>query len=405
MMKTRKENLTMRRLETTHAAQYNALCRYVFQVTQKDLTSAGWQERELGRAKFHTFESANIWGWFEGESLVSQVAVYPLKVRIFGKTFELGGLTSVGTYPEYSNFGLMHDLLQKALQEMRAAGQYISYLFPYSIPYYRRKGWELVSNKITYEIQDYQLPKNRPMPGMVKRVQTNSDDLKNAYRRFAMETHGAILRGDLAWNEYWLWDGTDMAAAVYLSESGEADGFLIYSIARDVFHIKDMGFLNETARHALWNFVSAHFSMIDRVKGTTFTDESLSFLFEDASIQEMISPYYMARIVDFAAFVAQYPFKADTMDRQWQFMLHDPIMPCNDGAFTLKINQNGKAEVIKENTEFPDSIDIQTMATMLMGYKRPEYLAHIGRLKTNGTIIDMLEDAIEQQTPYISDYF
>jgi len=52
-----------------------------------------------------------------------------------------------------------------------------------------------------------------------------------------------------------------------------------------------------------------------------------------------------------------------------------------------------------------DTIDIQTMTTMLMGYKRPEYLAKIGRIQAAEWTIDMLEDAIEQQTPYISDYF
>ena len=50
-------------------------------------------------------------------------------------------------------------------------------------------------------------------------------------------------------------------------------------------------------------------------------------------------------------------------------------------------------------------INIQTMTTMLMGYKRPEYLAKIGRIKASEWTIDMLDDAIEQQTPYISDYF
>ena len=43
--------------------------------------------------------------------------------------------------------------------------------------------------------------------------------------------------------------------------------------------------------------------------------------------------------------------------------------------------------------------------TMLMGYKRPDYLAKIGRVHAGGETIDMLEDAIEQQPPYISDYF
>ena len=54
-----------------------------------------------------------------------------------------------------------------------------------------------------------------------------------------MRTHGAILRDDLAWNEYWLWDSDDIMAAVYYNENNEPDGYVIYWIAKEVFHIKD----------------------------------------------------------------------------------------------------------------------------------------------------------------------
>ena len=66
--------------------------------------------------------------------------------------------------------------------------------------------------------------------------------------RYAMRTHGAILRDDLAWNEYWLWDSDDIMAAVYYNEKNEPDGYVIYWIANEVFHIKDMIFNNEDAR-------------------------------------------------------------------------------------------------------------------------------------------------------------
>ena len=45
------------------------------------------------------------------------------------------------------------------------------------------------------------------------------------------------------------------------------------------------------------------------------------------------------------------------------------------------------------------------MTTMLLGYKRPEYLYKIGRLTCSHKIVDLLEDAIEQETVYFSDYF
>lgn len=400
-----KKNLKMRPVESQYMEQYNALLRYVFQVTDQKLTEIGWQEKEIIRAKFPTMEKADVIGWFDNDTLVSQVAVYPMCVRIFGKTYPMGGLTGVGTYPEYSNMGLMHKLLEQALKNMQKKGQLICYLYPYSIPYYRRKGWELVSDKIYYEIKDYQLPKNHQVAGDVRRVKPESDEIKATYDRYAAQTHGVVIRDELAWNEYWLWDRDDIMAAIYYNENGEPDGYVIYWIENEVFYIKDMIFNNEDARTGLWNFVSAHFSMIDQVEGYTYTDEPLAFLFEDASIKEIISPYYMARIVDFTAFIKDYPFKPDSMDREWRFTLTDPIMECNQGSFLLKISKDGRGEAIKINEPCKDEISIQTMTTMLMGYKRPDYLSKIGRLKAPDDVIDMLEDAIEQQTPYISDYF
>ena len=184
-------------------------------------------------------------------------------------------------------------------------------------------------------------------------------------------------------------------------------------ISSDLSHIitntetlsQDMIFNNEEARTGLWNFVAAHFSMINQVEGDTYTDEPLAFLLEDASIKEVISPYYMGRIVDFVSFIEKYPFKPSVLDREWKFRLVDPIMECNQGNFHLIISRDGHGQVMRIMEPCEDTINIQTMTTMLMGYKRPEYLAKIGRIQAAEWTIDMLEDAIEQQTPYISDYF
>ena len=208
-----KKDLKMRPVGNEYLEQYNALLRYVFQVTDQELSSVGWQEKEIIRAKFSTMQKADVIGWFDGDTLVSQVAVYPMRVKVFGKTYSMGGLTGVGTYPEYSNMGLMHKLLEQALKNMREKKQYICYLYPYSIPYYRRKGWELISDKISYEIKDYQLPKNHQVAGSVRRVKADGEELKETYARFAEHTHGAILRDELAWNEYWLWVTSSCAAS------------------------------------------------------------------------------------------------------------------------------------------------------------------------------------------------
>lgn len=388
-----------------HLDQYNKLLRYVFQVTENELHQVGWVDKEIKKVKSPILKKAHVLGWFDGDTLVSQVATYPMKVRIFNHTYDMGGITGVGTYPEYSNQGLMHKLLFQALSDMRDRKQLISYLFPYSIPYYRQKGWELISDKIVYEISDYQLPKRQKVAGDVRRVSIDDEVIKTTYHRYAMETHGALLRDKLAWNEYWLWDNDDVIAAIYFNEDDVADGYVIYWISDEIFHIKDMIFMTQEARKGLWNFIGAHFSMITKVVGNTYTDEPLAFLLEDADIKETISPYYMARIVDAPAFIEAFPFKPDNTERIWHFSLSDPLLPWNEGNFVLEISQKGSGTLTPTSEKCTDTIDIQTLTTMLLGYKRPDYLMKIGRIQCTSHVVDMLEDAIEQQTAYFSDYF
>lgn len=80
-----ENKLVMKKVGIEYMEQYNALLRYVFQVTDEELSSVGWKEKEIIRAKFPTMEKANVIGWFDGDNLVSQVAVYPMKSMIFGQ--------------------------------------------------------------------------------------------------------------------------------------------------------------------------------------------------------------------------------------------------------------------------------------------------------------------------------
>ncbi len=187
----------------------------MFQVTKKDLQKVGWEEREIALAKLPVLEKADVLGWFDGEKLISQLAVYPFQVNIFGRTFEMGGLTGVGTYPEYANMGLMNQLMRQALADMKEKKQSISYLFPYSFPYYRRRGWEIISDKMTFEVKDYQLPKVKKVSGYVERLNTEHPDIRMVYKQFSSTHHAAMIRNDLAWDEYWRWDLDDLTAAVY----------------------------------------------------------------------------------------------------------------------------------------------------------------------------------------------
>ena len=90
-----------RYLEAKDLDQYNALLRYTFQVTEEELTATGWKDDEIKQSKFPVLERADVLGCFDGDTLVSQFAVYPLKMNIYDTVYHVGFVTSVCTYPEY----------------------------------------------------------------------------------------------------------------------------------------------------------------------------------------------------------------------------------------------------------------------------------------------------------------
>ena len=76
-----------------------------------------------------------------------------------------------------------------------------------------------------------------------------------------------------------------------------------------VMLIKEMIYLNSEAKNGIWNFISAHYSMVSEVKGYNYTGEAIAFQFDDSEIKETIQPYYMARIVDVQPFMENYPYQ------------------------------------------------------------------------------------------------
>ncbi|PWM40359.1 MAG: GNAT family N-acetyltransferase [Clostridiales bacterium] len=389
-----------------HLSQFNNLLRYAFQVTNRELLDVGWEEDEIKQSKSPVLEKADVIGWFDGDKLASQIAVYPMKVNIHGEIYEMGGVTGVATYPEYANMGLMHTLIKRSLIEMRRRGQTVSFLFPYSIPYYRRKGWEIISDKMTFTIKDTQLPHQVEVPGMMDRVSIEHEDIKKVYDRFSAKRHGTLQRDELAWEEYWRWEPEEMIAAVYYSEDHDPMGFVLYWIENEIFHIKEIVYLNQEARHGVWNYISAHFSMITEVQGNNFTNESLAFLLEDSEITETICPFFMARIVDLRGFIRQYPFSVRDKKNSLCLVIDDPMAKWNCGAFTLTWDERGRTKFkAGESDENRVECNIQTLTTMLLSYRRPSYLHRIERLRADPATIQLLETLIPLEQPYYSDYF
>ena len=216
---------------------------------------------------------------------MSQFAVYPLDMNIYGQKYEVGFVTSVCTYPEYTGHGIMKKLMKQSLTRMKQSNKSFALLYPYSIPLYRRLGWEIISNKMTYVVKDTQIPTKFSEPGYVRRVQWNDRQFMELHARFAEKTHGCLYRNNLAWEEYFRWDEDDTMVAIYYTTDDIPCGYMVYLISSDIMHIKEMIYLNREAQLGLWEYIHAHDSMIDEVRGNNYYSEPIAFELDDSDIK------------------------------------------------------------------------------------------------------------------------
>ncbi|MFR8088500.1 MAG: enhanced intracellular survival protein Eis [Lachnospirales bacterium] len=393
----------IRDLTTSDLDQYNALLRYAFQVTEQELATAGWRDDEIKQSKFPVLERADILGCYDGDHLISQFAVYPIQMNVFDTIYPIGFITSVSTYPEYTGLGIMSRLMYQSLVRMRQKGQSLALLYPYSIPLYRRFGWEIVSDKISYSVKDRQIPEKLQANGYVRRVEWNDPSFMDLHTRFAQKTHGCLLRNALAWEEYWRWDEDDTCVAVYFNASDLPQGYMVYLIKEDVMYIKEMIYLNRDAQKGLWKYIHAHESMIDEVRGNTYRNESIAFEMEDGDIKETIRPYIMGRIVDLDAFLAQYKGVVSGSEGRIHFEIDDPILEWNRRSTTL-VFQGNRCFSSQESADLHVRMSIGTLTTLLLGYKTAGELYWLEHIQGDAEAIQLLDKILPHCPPYISDY-
>ena len=393
----------IRNLTTSDADQYNALLRYAFQITEQELSATGWRDDEIKQSKFPILERADVLGCFDHDSLVSQIATYPLKMNVYGSVYHIGFVTSVCTYPEYTGNGIMKHLMYQSLKHMRHRQQPLALLFPYSIPLYRKMGWEIISNKMTYSVKDTQIPAKATAPGYVRRVSWDNEDFHNLHSQFAAATHGCLFRNALAWEEYWRWDEDDTMVAVYYDINGKSCGYMVYLIKDDVMHIKEMIYLSHEAQEGLWEYIRAHDSMIDEVRGSSYYSDPIAFELEDGDIKETIRPYIMGRIVDVDQFFPKYHCDPTTEHCLISFEIDDFFLPWNNKTITIEFH-HGECTISEQKSEQTVQLSIATLTTLLLGYKSAAELYRMGRIKASEQTVRQLDDVLLHESPYISDY-
>ncbi len=387
----------IRRLSKEDYPEIFQLSQFAFQysLSQEELTK-----------KQEEAERHEIWGWFEEEQLSAKVHMIPLHVYINGNVMKMGGIASVASWPEYRRGGKIKKLLQEVLLSMKSTGHTISYLHPFSVPFYRKYGYEITFNQKKYQIPMEDLKKDWKANGYARRKQNNHEELQQIYSAYISNFNGALIRDEEWWNQRII--KKDTMITICYNEQNEAEGYLLYHVKDQILHVEEMAYANLNGLRLILQLISNHDSMAAKVEMTVPENDYLPMLIDEPRYEQKVVPYFMSRIVDVYSFLQEYSYNKAQEVKPVKIVVEDDFIPENNGAYYLTI-VNGKVNV---STEKPDNLEfgwincsIQYLTSMFLSYNRPTELAELQFIEADKNGLQSIEKLIDYKQAYFPDFF
>lgn len=370
-------------------------------------------EDEKRRRRFQLL-SEKSWGYgvFDGDVLASQAIATPFTVQFGNVKYQMAGIGAVSSYPEYRGHGHISQIMEAMLADINEKGVDLSYLAPFSYPFYRRYGFEYAFERTSYEISASEWPNVPKAAGEVQRSswEEASPKLAQIFSQMPEHNYGAVVREDW-WLEYKFQLGEDYCFAVYYDESGSPAGYLAYLMKETSFEIFEWGYLTAEAFWGLAFFIGSHRSSFQTIRYETGNSAgNFNYLFPNPCHKVSVKPEMMAKIVNIQRFLARFSFRENKDSLAFQLCVaEDSYSKWNEGFYEVVISEEGSAEV-KKTEELKAGMpvlkgSIQGLTQLFLSFRPAGELAFFGKIKGDEELIRMLEARLPKQTPVLEDYF
>ena len=315
-------------------------------------------------------------GAFFGDKLVGQMMSLPLQQQLYNQTMKMAGVGFVGVYPEFRSSGVMRKIIQESLKKMRSEEQYVSILGPFSVSYYRKMGWEVIFDSITYTVDMRDFPTislhNQPKFKRFDFSDWPSETIKKMYNEIAMTRNGWMLRDDSWWERLQLREGDSYFVLV-------EDGFMRYRKEGTTFIIEDIVTRSYKVQQELLYYITLHRSNFFKVRGVSSINNPLNYFLTSVPCERLVGNQFMGRIVDVEKVMSNVPIIESSNSSYLK--INDPLCDWNQGYFRV---QNGMFERITEKDVLEDAIieiSIQALSAVFFGYKTMNELDYLGLVK------------------------
>ncbi len=356
-----------------------------------------WWEEYYAPEKNPRLDPGQVYVVEEDGDIRATAVVLPLEVFVEGRPVTMGGVAAVATHPAYRRRGYAGQLMCAALGGMRERGIHLSMLNPFAHTFYRRYGWELATEVISYRLKPTDLPAS---PKQEHLRDYRDEDLPRMMALLEEEASGyplCVRRGDSSWRR--ALEREDTEAAVY-EAGGGVEGYVLYEYGEDrdtprSLKVSEIVAATPAARGALISFMAAFDPLMFEVRYSTSRGAPLHPHLPSSYVEARISPECMLSLVD-----VEGALKLLRRDAGASLVLEveDDEIPDNAGEYTV-----GGGEVVRDaESEERVALDVRQLAQLYAGYLPASQLARYGLVRPGSArALEILEALFPPGDPWL----
>ncbi len=297
-----------------------------------------------------------------------------------GRSVSNLGISAVATAPERRGQGLGQQLMRSVLQEAHAEKFGISTLYPATLGFYRKFGYEVAGFCCSASLRalDLRIPRNEL--SMRKLSQADLPAAQALYERWARLFDGPLKRSDTIWarvtaprferaDGYGAFVGDTLLGYLYLRQTPGAGG-------KYALNLTDFVAPDPRAARRLLAFLADHRSLADTVSLPCGPNAPLLSLLPENLFSVTHQTQWMLRLLHLPTAFGErgYP----PVRAQLELELEDALIEANRGRFTLTV-EDGIGQ-LTEGGAGALKTDARGLAALYSGYHSPAVLARMGWL-------------------------
>lgn len=351
-------------IKTTVNNDIRELIRFSFDVENKDMHFLD---------KFEEFGTAGLFDVYamkDGREYLSSLYLLHMDMRLRNSIVQMGGIATLASNAFKRGQGAVKRLLKESLIQMKKEGVKVSVLYPFSVSFYRKYGWEQFDETVEHHLSPSVINKDLPSEAYQLHHSKDADEEVIAYyKRFASQRYNFIQKEKIHWDmELTSIGDTDITRQVVsMKKDNQVVGLLTlkYMTKKEgtTLVIGNVCYDNRDVLNAIMKFIASLSLQCSRVVVYFPKDLAIWPFLTEQTTDSFIRQRSMIRIVDVSALDG---LALNSPDCEFNLKITDPFAEWNDGVFNLKV-KDGVLAV--EKTEHADMVcDINAFSSIISGH-------------------------------------